>query len=63
MLLLHGLASNMTRWSEFVERTALVEQRDVVRVDIEQARHIDLFMLFDPGHSLDERVIAEQFRF
>jgi NAD+ kinase len=40
-----------------------VETRDVVRVDIEQARHIDLFMLFDPGHSLDERVIAEQFRF
>ncbi len=34
MLLLHGLASNMTRWSEFVERTALVEQRDVVRVDL-----------------------------
>lgn len=40
-----------------------VETRDVVQVDIEQARHIDLFMLFDPGHSLDERVIAEQFRF
>jgi NAD+ kinase len=40
-----------------------VETRNVVRVDIEQARHIDLFMLFDPGHSLDERVIAEQFRF
>lgn len=40
-----------------------VETRDVVRVEIEQARHIDLFMLFDPGHSLDERVIAEQFRF
>jgi len=34
VLLLHGLASNMTRWSEFVEHTALVEQRDVVRVDL-----------------------------
>jgi NAD+ kinase len=40
-----------------------VETRHIIRVEIEQARHIDLFMLFDPGHSLDERVIAEQFRF
>ena len=38
------------------------EVRDVERVEIEQARHIDLLMMFDPGHSLDERVIAEQFR-
>ena len=34
VLLLHGLASNMTRWSEFVERTTLDEDRDVVRVDL-----------------------------
>ncbi len=40
-----------------------IETRQVVRVEVEQARHIDLFMLFDPGHSLDERVLAEQFRF
>jgi len=33
-LLLHGLASNMSRWSEFVERTTLVEERDVIRVDL-----------------------------
>ena len=33
-LLLHGLASNLTRWSEFVERTTLAEQRDVIRVDL-----------------------------
>jgi pimeloyl-ACP methyl ester carboxylesterase len=33
-LLLHGLASNMTRWSEFVERTTLAEERDVIRVDL-----------------------------
>lgn len=39
------------------------EQRNVVRVEIEQARTIDLFMLFDPGHSLDERILAEQFRY
>jgi pimeloyl-ACP methyl ester carboxylesterase len=34
VLLLHGLASNLTRWSEFVERTTLAEERDVVRVDL-----------------------------
>jgi NAD+ kinase len=39
------------------------EMRNIVRVDVEQARHIDLLMMFDPGHSLDERVLAEQFRF
>jgi NAD+ kinase len=39
------------------------EQRNVVRVEIEQARTIDLFMMFDPGHSLDERILAEQFRY
>ena len=33
-LLLHGLASNLTRWSEFVERCALRERHDLVRVDL-----------------------------
>ncbi len=40
-----------------------VEMRHIVRVDIEQARNVDLVMLFDPGHSLDERILAEQFRY
>lgn len=40
-----------------------VETRNIVRVEIEQARQIDLFMMFDPGHSLDERILAEQFRY
>lgn len=39
------------------------ETRNVVRVEIEQARAIELFMLFDPGHNLDERILVEQFRF
>jgi NAD+ kinase len=39
------------------------ETRSVVRVAIEEARHIDLYMLFDEGHSLDERIISEQFRY
>lgn len=34
VLLLHGLASNLTRWSEFVERTTLSLDRDVIRVDL-----------------------------
>ena len=40
-----------------------VEMRKVVRVEIEQAASVDLYMMFDPGHSLDERVLAEQFRY
>jgi NAD+ kinase len=40
-----------------------VEMRKVMRVEIEQAARHDLFMMFDPGHSLDERVLAEQFRY
>jgi NAD+ kinase len=40
-----------------------VETRSVVRVDIVQSADIELFMLFDRGHSLDERVLSEQFRY
>jgi NAD+ kinase len=40
-----------------------VEMRKVVRVEIEQASRVDLYMMFDPDHSLDERVLAEQFRY
>jgi NAD+ kinase len=39
------------------------EMRNIVKVEIEQARTIDLYMMFDPGHSLDERILAEQFRY
>ncbi|VAW96446.1 hypothetical protein MNBD_GAMMA22-1733 [hydrothermal vent metagenome] len=34
LLLLHGLASNMTRWSEFVANTTLVDELDVLRMDL-----------------------------
>ncbi len=34
LLLLHGLASNMTRWSEFVARTTLRDSWDLLRVDL-----------------------------
>jgi NAD+ kinase len=39
------------------------ETRSVVCVDVEQADKIDLLMMFDHGHSLDERILAEQFRY
>lgn len=39
------------------------ETRDVKSVEIEQAHDVDLFMMFDPGHNLDERILAEQFRY
>ncbi len=34
LVLLHGAASNMTRWSEFIEQTRLRETRDILRLDL-----------------------------
>jgi len=34
LVLLHGMASNLTRWSEFVEHTTLARDWDVVRPDL-----------------------------
>ena len=34
LLLIHGAASNMTRWSEFIEMTALTSTHDAIRVDL-----------------------------
>lgn len=39
------------------------EIRSVIRVEIEEAHQVELLMLFDPGHNLDERILAEQFRY
>lgn len=39
------------------------ETRDVIKVEIEKARNIELNMMFDADHSLEERILAEQFRF
>ncbi len=39
------------------------EFRDVVRVEVVAARGIEIFMMFDPGHTLAERIISEQFGF
>ena len=40
-----------------------VETRGVTRVEVEKARNIELYMMFDADHSLDERVLSEQFRY
>ncbi|MFT3731038.1 MAG: NAD kinase [Hyphomicrobium sp.] len=39
------------------------ETRNVIKVDVEQARAIELYMMFDREHGLEERVLAEQFRY
>jgi NAD+ kinase len=39
------------------------EVRAVAAVDIQMDHAIDMRMLFDPGHSLDERIVREQFGF
>ncbi len=39
------------------------EFRDVLSVSVREERGIDLKLLFDPGHALEERIVAEQFRF
>lgn len=38
-----------------------LEVRDVRAVDVAEDRSITMTMLFDQGHSLDERILAEQF--
>ncbi len=37
------------------------ELRDIAEVRLEIARDKELTLLFDPGHSLDERIVSEQF--
>ena len=37
------------------------EVRDVRDVDVAEDRSVTMTMLFDEGHSLDERILAEQF--
>ena len=38
-----------------------MELRDIAEVRLARARDRQLSLLFDPGHSLDERIVAEQF--
>lgn len=34
LVLIHGAASNMTRWSEFVDETRLTDHHDILRLDL-----------------------------
>jgi NAD+ kinase len=38
-----------------------IETRAIAKVDIRLDRTVDLVMLHDPGHSLEERILREQF--
>jgi NAD+ kinase len=40
-----------------------LETRSVVRVEVAEAPQIELKMLFDPDHSLEERILSEQFKY
>ena len=40
-----------------------IEFRDIVEVCVAEDAASSMLMLFDPGHNLDERILAEQFRF
>lgn len=37
------------------------EVRDVIHVDVHQSRSLAVTLLFDPDHSLEERIFAQQF--
>jgi NAD+ kinase len=39
------------------------EVRSIRSVDIAMDRAISINLMFDPGHSLDERILGEQFGF
>jgi NAD+ kinase len=38
-----------------------IEFRDVIAVEVKEASDVDILMMFDPGHSLAERILREQF--
>jgi hypothetical protein len=42
IVFLHGLASNMSRWSEFVEFTSLTRKWDIITIDHKMTRLIIL---------------------
>ena len=37
------------------------EFRDVIKVEVMEESGIDILMMFDPGHTLAERILSEQF--
>jgi NAD+ kinase len=39
------------------------EFRNVVAVEVKEETGVDIYMMFDPGHSLAERILSEQFSY
>jgi NAD+ kinase len=39
------------------------EFRDILAVEVKEETGIDIYMMFDPGHSLAERILSEQFSY
>ena len=39
------------------------EIRFIKEVTVEEEKNISIYMMFDPGHALDERILSEQFRY
>ena len=37
------------------------EFRDVLTVEVKEESGVEIFMMFDPGHTLAERILSEQF--
>ena len=58
-------ASKSTCWKPEERPVSAVadhtEFRDVSSVEVAMDRSVDLVLLHDPGHGLDERILREQF--
>ncbi len=57
-ILVHALEAEKRPVSAVADHT---EFRDVASVEVKEESAIDIFMMFDPGHSLAERILSEQF--
>ena len=56
--MVHALEAEKRPVSAVADHT---EFRDVASVEVKEESAIDIFMMFDPGHSLAERIFSEQF--
>ena len=61
----HGRSSSSRCWRATSARSrrspTTTRSRDVRRVEVLSDKTISMRMLFDPGHSLEERILSEQF--
>ncbi len=64
VLLLHGLASNMTRWTEFVSTSVLTKQVDIIRMDLRghgKSMNYDRISTWDWCEDIKQIVIQEKY--